>query len=103
MEKISIRATRHLGDVLTVLNLMYSRSLENGWEISIKGPEFTKQLFKIFDYKGLIYDGVPEYDIGQDSILFDYLPKFNNGHLSKRKPTVKFLADEHFLFNKKIK
>jgi len=71
----------HLGDTLITLNLLYNRAKILNQEFNVFGPSWIEQLFHIFDYKWLKYEGNYEHTKGDPFVSFsDLMPNNKKGY-----------------------
>lgn len=80
IEKISIKS-RHLGDIISILVLLYNRCLNSCNLIEIRGDKVISTLFNLFDFKGLVYGGDHENESSDDCLgsLIDFGSENYNG------------------------
>lgn len=99
MDEIYIRNVSHLGDVLAILNLLYSQT--NPERKVIKGPTFIPELLEIFDYK-FKYGGLaPTIPFHFPCEIIKFFPPITNGVLKGNRASMLFLGAGGFFNAKK--
>lgn len=94
MDEIYIRNVSHLGDVLVILNLLYSQS--NPQNKIIHGPAFIPELLEIFDY-GFQYAGLaPSMPFEFPCQIIHFFPPIRTGVLRGNRANMLFLGDGGF-------
>src|SRR5581483_6992060 len=96
METVYMIPTRHLGDVITVLVLLYNRSLANDWPIQVYGPTFISRLFEMFDFGRLAYLGVLDPFPPFQANIVGLMSDAATGPIAGNKATVVFLNGRMF-------